>query len=241
MGISMQGTNLSSPFQPATPSFVNFILPPSCTISLRHYPRMTTPTPSATQATTNTSPLNMLRYISSLSSAATSLSKSVPSSLTPQAENARSQATALWRSAKPWVDFLDTKKMNAPSSTSELRERLTDNLTHFSSNYVLCFLVIAVLSVLIHPLSFLCVVMLAILYVFMFLQNTDSVQIGPIRLSGNFKLAAFALVSVVSLYLTNAIGVIGSWAVFSIILSFLHAGCRASAKEPDFDSPVNPV
>lgn len=83
--------------------------------------------------------------------------------------------------------------------------------------------------------------LLAALYVFLFLQNAEFVSIGPLRLAANGRLALFAVVSFVLLYATNAIGIIGSWALFGVIVSLIHAACRTSAKEPDFDSPVNSV
>lgn len=96
-------------------------------------------------------------------------------------------------------------------------------------------------SVLVHPLSFLCVIMLVGLYVYMFLQNQDTLKLGPVKLAQNAKKVLFAVIAFCLLYLTNAIGIIGSWALFGIFLSLIHAGCRVSAKEPDFDSPVNSV
>lgn len=116
-----------------------------------------------------------------------------------------------------------------------------DNLTYFSSNYLLCFLILSTLSILIHPLSFLCILILVALYVFMFLQNPDNLKVGPIRLTSNTKRFAFVGIAFILLYLTNAIGILGSWALFGVILSLIHAACRVSAKEPDFESPVNSV
>lgn len=116
-----------------------------------------------------------------------------------------------------------------------------DNLTYFSPNYVLCFLVVSMASVLVHPLSFLCVAVLAAVYVVAFLQHPEAMQVGPVKVSKNVKTALFAVVAFGLLYVTNAIGIIGSWALFGIFLSLLHAACRVSAKEPDFESPVNAV
>lgn len=168
------------------------------------------------------------------------ISSSVPS-LAPHSEAARLHVSTLWTSAKPWAEFFNGKKFVPPASPSELQERLMDNLTYFSPNYLLCFLVLSTTSVLIHPLSFLCVVLLVGLYVFMFLQHPDTLKVGPLQLSANPKMAMFAIIAFSLLYLTNAIGIIGSWALFGVFLSLLHAGCRVSAKEPDFDSPVNSV
>lgn len=168
------------------------------------------------------------------------LTTSVPALSTPT-DNVRLQASALWTSAKPWAEFFDGKKLVPPASARELQERLVDNLTYFSPNYVLCFLAVSMASVLVHPLSFLCVLVLAAVYVVAFLQQPDAVRVGPVELSKAAKTALFGVLAFVLLYLTNAIGIIGSWALFGIFLSLLHAACRVSAKEPDFESPVNAV
>lgn len=180
------------------------------------------------------------RSLASLASISSALSSSVPALAAPT-ENAKVQVSALWTSAKPWGEFFNGKKFVPPAALSELQERLMDNLTYFSPNYLLCFLVLSMTSVLIHPLSFLCVIVLAGLYVYMFLQNHETLKLGPVKLSQNAKKVLFAVIAFCLLYLTNAIGIIGSWALFGIFLAILHAGCRVSAKEPDFDSPVNSV
>lgn len=178
--------------------------------------------------------------LANVSNVTSALSSSVPA-LSPHSEAARLHVSSLWTSAKPWTEFFSGKKFVPPTSPSELQERLVDNLTYFSPNYLLCFLALSTMSVLIHPLSFLCVLLLVGLYVFMFLQNPDTLSVGPVKLSAKPKIAAFALIAFILLYLTNAIGIIGSWALFGVFLSLIHAGCRVSAKEPDFDSPVTSV
>eukprot|EP00737_Agarophyton_chilense_P002872 gb/GEZJ01003306.1/.p2 GENE.gb/GEZJ01003306.1/~~gb/GEZJ01003306.1/.p2 ORF type:complete len:209 (-),score=28.50 gb/GEZJ01003306.1/:1907-2533(-) len=201
------------------------------------------PLPTAKQNGTSTPAANVLRALTSLASLSqlsSALSTSVPA-LAPHTENAKTHFSALWTSAKPWAEFFNGKKFVPPASAAELQERLVDNLTYFSSNYLLCFLILSTASVLIHPLSFLCIVLIVALYVFLFLHNADTVRIGPLQLTANSKKIAFAALSLLLLYVTNAIGIIGSWALFGVILSLIHAACRVSAKEPDFESPVQSV
>lgn len=206
-----------------------------------------TPAPALARPSATPSPLNqvfnMLRSVTSIASiskVSSTLTSSVPA-LGPHTENAKLHVSALWTSAKPWSEFFNSKKFVTPANVTELQERLVDNLTHFSSNYLLCFLILSTASVLVHPLSFLCIVILAALYVYMFLQHHDVLKLGPVLLNANAKKATFALIALSLLYVTNAIRIIGSWALFAIILSLIHAACRVSAKEPDFDSPVNTV
>lgn len=185
--------------------------------------------------------LDLLRTLSSsLPALSSTLTKSAPS-LGAQAENAKLQASSVWRSAKPWGEFFDTKKMGVPETRNEFQERVSDNLVYFSNNYLVCFTILCCGSILIHPLSLVCIVILVGLYVYMFVHNPGVVQVGPLQLKSNGKLGLFGVVAFAVLYVTNAIGIIGSWALFGVIVSILHAACRKSVKEPDFESPVMPV
>lgn len=180
------------------------------------------------------SSLGSMETVTALSSV---LNTSVPG-LTPHTDAARNHFSALWRSAQPWTEFFNRKKFVPPTSATELRERLVDNLTHFSANYLICFFAVSIASVLVHPLSFLCVCLLLVLYVIFFLQNPEQLKVGPLSIPANAKIVVFGAITALLLYLTNAVAILGSWALFSIILSLLHAGGRVSAKEPDFESPV---
>lgn len=161
--------------------------------------------------------------------------------LTPHADAARGQLAQIWGSARPWSEFFDRRKLTPPSSAGELRERLVDNLTHFAANYLMCFCVVSVASILIHPLSFLGVAAIGVLYVWLFLTQPDAVALGPVVVPAKFKLPVFGVVAICLLWITNAISALGSWALFGVFLSFIHAGARVSAKEPDFESPVETV
>lgn len=162
-------------------------------------------------------------------------------SLAPSADLAKSQLSAAWGSAKPWGEFLDRRKFVPPTNATDLRERLVDNLTHFGANYVLCFLFVSAASILVHPISFLAVLSVAALYVWLFLSNPDAVRLGPVNVSPTAKLPVFGFAALTILYLSNAVAALGSWALFAVLVSFAHAGARVSAKEPDFESPVDSV
>jgi len=168
------------------------------------------------------------------------LTRAAPA-LGPSAEAARTHLMSAMGSARPWGEFLDRRKFVPPSSAGELRERLVDNLTYYSANYVLCFLVVSTLSILIHPVSFLAVLLVAALYIWLFLTNAENVQLGPLALPKHAKVPAFSILAALVLYISNAVSALGSWALFAVLFSFAHAGARISAKEPDFESPVEPV
>lgn len=168
------------------------------------------------------------------------LTRAAPA-LGPSAETARAHLMGAMGSARPWGEFLDRRKFIPPSNAGELRERLVDNLTYYSANYVLCFLLVSTLSILIHPLSFLAVVLVGALYIWLFLTNAEHVQLGPSNVPAKAKLPVFSLLAAFILYMSNAVAALGSWALFAVLFSFAHAGARISAKEPDFESPVEPV
>lgn len=152
----------------------------------------------------------------------------------------RTQAFSIWRSTKPWAEFGNTSKMNMPVSASEVQQRLSDNLTYFASNYALCFITLSCFGVLVHPVAFFCIVALAALYFALFMQQPQGMMIAPLRgpHRHNARVMTFVGVTFVTLYVTDAVGIIGSWMVLAGVMSVAHAMCRVSAKEPDFESPV---
>jgi hypothetical protein len=172
----------------------------------------------------------LLGAISSLSSS---------QSVSPQVEAVRAHATSVWASARPWTEFFMSKKFVPATSAGEIRQRLMDNLQYFASNYILIFIGLSTLGVVVHPMSFVCLLACIGLYVFLFLQNPGPVRLGPISLTMQTKRIAFGALSFVILYITNAVAILGSWALFSVILSLVHAGARVSVKEPDFETAVD--
>lgn len=116
-----------------------------------------------------------------------------------------------------------------------------DNLPYFFPNYLLIFAGLAALGVLVHPLSFVALALLLAGYVALFLQRPGPLRLGPLVLKENVKVAAYAGVALVLLYVTDAVGILGSWAAFSMVLSLAHAGARVSVKEPDFETPADQV
>lgn len=131
--------------------------------------------------------------------------------------------------------------MNMPVSASEVQQRLSDNLTYFASNYALCFLTLSCVGVLVHPVAFVCIVALFALYAALFMQHQQQLRwLGPLRGPNrhNVRVATFGITAFVALYVTDAVGIIGSWMVLAGVMSVVHAACRVSAKEPDFESPV---
>lgn len=156
----------------------------------------------------------------------------------PELETLRTHATGVWASARSWADFFNGKKFTPAAGVDELRTRLVDNLQFFASNYVIVFVALSALGVIVHPMSFVCVLAVLALYVYMFLQNPGVLRAGPLVLSQQAKRVAFGSVTALFLYLTNALNILGTWAFFSCAIALVHAGARISVKEPDFTSDV---
>lgn len=183
--------------------------------------------------------LDALRSFGSAALSQLTSSVSTNASMSPQIESMREHATSIWAAARPWTEFCNTKKFIPASNLGEVQQRLLDNLQYFSANYILIFVGLSALGVLVHPMSFVCVLAVLAVYIYAFLQHPGSLKLGPIVLHLQAKRISFALFTFIVLYLTNAVAILGSWALFSIILSIVHAGARISVKEPDFETAVD--
>lgn len=156
----------------------------------------------------------------------------------PELETLRTHATGVWASARSWSDFFNGKKFTPAEGLDELRVRLVDNLQYFTSNYVIVFVALSALGVIVHPMSFVCVLSVLALYVYMFMHNPGPLRVGPLVLSQQAKRVAFGSITALFLYVTNALSILGTWAFFSGAIALVHAGARVSVKEPDFTSDV---
>lgn len=156
----------------------------------------------------------------------------------PQMDTLRTHASSVWTRARSWSDFFSAKKFTPAQGADELRQRLVDNLQYFASNYVILFVALSALGVIVHPMSFVCVLAVLAMYVYKFLHNPGAVRIGPVALSVQAKRVMFAVVTALIMYVTSALNILGTWAFFSGAIALVHAGARVSVKEPDFTSEV---
>jgi ribose/xylose/arabinose/galactoside ABC-type transport system permease subunit len=101
---------------------------------------------------------------------------------------------------------------------------------------VIIFVALSALGVLVHPLSFVCVLAVLGVYMYLFLQNPTNLRLGPFLLTVRTKRAVFGLTTGLFLWMTSALSILGTWAFFSAAISIVHAGARISVKEPDFES-----
>lgn len=115
-----------------------------------------------------------------------------------------SQFTQTARSIKstlrPWPIFLDLSSFNLPPSIPDSTTRITQNLTHFRSNYSLIVLIVLFLSLIYHPLALIAflVTFVAWLYLYFFRDEPlvlFGVQVGDLAVLG--LLSVFTVVVLV--------------------------------------------
>lgn len=191
----------------------------------------------STASTSSVAGLESLRAIgsSALASAISSVGGGGSASA-PQIDSLRQQASAVWSSARSWNEFCNTKKFTPAANLDEVRQRIMENGPYFAANYVIIFVAFSALGILVHPMSFVCVLIVLGLYFWMFMATSGPVRMGPINLSVQGKRIAFGVSTVFFLWLTNAFVILSSWFFFSLGVAVVHAGGRISVNEADFDS-----
>ncbi|KAF3916583.1 hypothetical protein ABW20_dc0102986 [Dactylellina cionopaga] len=101
---------------------------------------------------------------------------------------ARFQNTSLsarYNTLRPVSEFFDFRRMSKPASLGEAQTRITYNLGHFSSNYSLVFLILAIYAIITNlPLLFLIIIIFGGVYGIGKLEGRD-LQIGNFRATTN--------------------------------------------------------
>jgi PRA1 family protein 1 len=94
----------------------------------------------------------------------------------------RSQSLAArFANLRPISEFFDLKRLSKPASFSEVQSRVNYNLSHFSSNYAVLFVMLSIYSLLTNPmLIFLIVFVVGGMWGIGKLQGND-LDIGVIR------------------------------------------------------------
>ncbi|EEF45182.1 PRA1 family protein D [Ricinus communis] len=102
-------------------------------------------------------------------------------STTPRFISQFKQTTqSLNATVRPWPHFLDISSLNIPSSVPDATTRVTQNLTHFRSNYSLIILLVLFLSLVYHPLSLIAFFITLIGWVFLYFAREEE----PLRVFG---------------------------------------------------------
>ncbi|KDP40277.1 hypothetical protein JCGZ_02275 [Jatropha curcas] len=137
-------------------------------------------------------------------------------------------AQSLNAGLRPWSVFLDLTSLNLPSSIPDATTRITQNLTHFRSNYSLIILIVLFLSLFYHPLSLIAFLITFIAWVFLYFSRNEPLIIFGYQVND--------LVVLVLLFVATILVLIwsGVWlnllvaVVIGVVLVVLHAVLRST-------------
>jgi len=76
---------------------------------------------------------------------------------TPAGNTAKQWITERRQKVKPWAEFVNTKRFQAPASIPKLGRRLARNIDHFQSNYIYVFVVLIAYCLLTSPMLLLAI------------------------------------------------------------------------------------
>ncbi|RXH92355.1 hypothetical protein DVH24_033251 [Malus domestica] len=125
---------------------------------------------------------------------------------------------------RPWGELLEPTALRLPSNLSAATTRLTQNLTHFQSNYALIALIVLFLSLIYHLFSIIVFAAWLVLY----FSRDQPLMVFGFTVPDQVVMVVPALVTVVALVITHVwlnvivLGVIG------VILIGLHAVFRGT-------------
>ncbi|XP_050220396.1 PRA1 family protein D-like [Mercurialis annua] len=151
-------------------------------------------------------------------------------STTPKFISQFKQTTqSLNATVQPWSLFSDSSSLNFPSSLPDATTRITQNLTHFRSNYSLIILISLFLSLIYHPLSLIAFFIILIGWVFLyFARDDDPLTFFAYQVSDFVVLALLFSVTVVVLIWSgvwfNVVAAVGIG--FGLVI--LHALLRST-------------
>ncbi|KAK4537736.1 hypothetical protein CDCA_CDCA14G3761 [Cyanidium caldarium] len=138
-----------------------------------------------------------------------------------------------WSSAAPWLTFFDTHQLATPASATEARDRLLHNLVMYRGNYTVIAMGMMTLAALMRPLLLLAGVLVAALYVYLFVVNPAW---GMPYVTPRVKQGAVALVALTLVFALDAFSTISSSCMVALLLALAHAASRRTSEEPDFEA-----
>ncbi|XP_075653081.1 PRA1 family protein D-like [Castanea sativa] len=137
-------------------------------------------------------------------------------------------AESLTATLRPWRDFLEPTSLSLPASISEATSRVSQNLTHFFSNYALVILLVLFLSLLYHPLSLIVFLLIFAAWLFLFFSRTEPLSLFGLTLDPRLVVGALALLTLVALIFTQVwLNVVVSVLIGAALVT-LHAALRAN-------------
>ena len=141
---------------------------------------------------------------------------------------------ARFSNLKPFSEFLDLKRLSKPSDFAEVQSRVNYNLSYFSSNYAVVFVMLSIYSLITNPvLLFVIVLVVCGMWIIGKLAGGDLV-LGTFRASPSQLYTGLACVSVPLLIYSSPITTM-LWLIGATGVSILgHASFMERPIEADF-------
>ena len=134
--------------------------------------------------------------------------------------------TLLWKDLKGWTDFFAVLKL--PQWTyKHLEQRITTNLVHYRSNYLVLCLVIYIIQLIFEPFILISLLLVGSLNIYaLVLTKKKPLVIGDITISDKGKKMITIGVSVIFLILSGALSQLLWSTIYCILLCGFHATFR---------------
>ncbi|KAM7256184.1 hypothetical protein ACFE04_011925 [Oxalis oulophora] len=132
-------------------------------------------------------------------------------------------------SRRPWRDFLDPTAINLPTPLSESTTRVTQNLTHFRSNYITIILSLILLTLSPHPLSLVECFLTLLAWFHLYLAREDALKVFNFTIDDKVVVAGLFLLTIGVLIWNQVwVEVFLGGVVVGGSLVFLHALLRST-------------
>mmetsp|Transcript_1849 Transcript_1849/g.2658 ORF Transcript_1849/g.2658 Transcript_1849/m.2658 type:complete len:244 (+) Transcript_1849:70-801(+) len=146
---------------------------------------------------------------SSTSSPSLSMSSMASIALSPtNIGSVVTETVSRWRekpleSVRPWGEFFDRQRLGVPRPT-EIRQRTSQNLAYFQTNYLILFFVLAIYSVLTSPGLLLIAILMCGLSFYLLYWRQDDIMIGSWKVTAHQKVLMVLVMSLVLCVFTSA-------------------------------------
>jgi len=160
----------------------------------------------------------------SMSSSASIASSIMAMAASPAGNSVRQWVTDRRQKVKPWSEFVNTKRFEAPANIPSLGRRLARNIDHFQSNYIYVFVVLIAYCLLTSPMLLICIAAsLGACYILQLKNKERKIRFMGREVSLAQQYAGVGIASIPIFILAGA-GTAVFWVIgASIVFIILHA------------------
>lgn len=127
---------------------------------------------------------------------------------------------------RPWKLMFNFRSFALPAGVGDAVSRVRENISYFQMNYAIVVLIVLFLSLLWHPISLIVFVVLMAAWLFLYFLRDEPLIIFGRLISDRVVLIVMAVLTVVLLLLTGAIGNILVALLIGAVLIVAHAALR---------------